>query len=120
MRCTSTWSLARIANLIVWPSLFEKHRPIFLGAQLLVCRGKVQTESGVIHVVAEHVSDRTDLLRKVGGLDEAFTIPTGRGDQAKHAGGPDPRETAQLRKERDIFIPDLHIDTLTVKGRNFR
>jgi error-prone DNA polymerase len=47
-------------------------------------------------------------------------VPTGRGDEAKNAGGPDPRETAQLRKARDIFVPDLHIDTLTVKGRNFR
>jgi error-prone DNA polymerase len=109
-----------IANLVIWPSLFEKHRPIFLGAQLLVCRGKVQTESGVIHVVAEHVSDRTDLLRQVGGLDEPFTVPTGRGDEAKHGGGPDSRDSTLLRKVRDIFVPDLHIDTLTAKGRNFR
>jgi error-prone DNA polymerase len=109
-----------IANLIIWPSLFEKHRRTILGAQLLACRGKVQSESDVIHVVAEHVSDHTDLLRQVGGLDEPFTVPTGRGDQAKHAGGPDPRETAHLRKARDIFIPDLHIDTINVKGWNFR
>ncbi len=80
-----------IANLIIWPSLFEKHRLTILGGQMLSCRG------GVIHVVAEHVSDHANLLRQVGGLDEPFTVPTGRGDEAKHAGGPDPRESAQLR-----------------------
>jgi hypothetical protein len=80
-----------IANLIIWPSLFEKHRLTILGGQMLSCRG------GVIHVVAEHVSDHANLLRQVGGLNEPFTVPTGRGDEAKHAGGPDPRESAQLR-----------------------
>jgi len=38
-------------------------------------------------------------------LDEPFTVPTGRGDEAKRAGGLAPRETAQLRKARDIFVP---------------
>jgi error-prone DNA polymerase len=60
------------------------------------------------------------MLRRVGGRNEAFTLPAGRGDQARHPGGPDPRETQDLRKVRDIYIPDLHIDTLNVKARNFR
>jgi hypothetical protein len=68
-----------IANLIIWPSLFDKQRRVILGAQMLACRGKVQAANGVIHVVAEHLIDHSDLLRKIGGSNEAFVIPAGRG-----------------------------------------
>ena len=112
-----------IANLIIWPSLFDRQRRVILGAQMLACRGKVQAANGVIHVVAEHLMDQSDLLRRVGGSDEAFVIPAGRGDEAVHGGGAgvDSRDAKALKHAaRDIFIPDLHIDTLNVKARNFR
>jgi error-prone DNA polymerase len=109
-----------IANLIVWPSLFDKQRRIILGAQMMVCRGRVQCASGVIHLIAEDLIDQTDLLNSVGGRDASFTLPAGRGDQVRHPGGPDPREDVPIKKVRDIYIPDLHIDTLNLKARNFR
>jgi error-prone DNA polymerase len=109
-----------IANLIVWPSIFDKLRRTILGAQMMVCRGKVQKASGVTHLIAEHLIDQTDLLSSVGGCNEAFTLPAGRGDEARHPGGPDPRGALPIKKVRDIYIPDLHIDTLSVKARNFK
>jgi error-prone DNA polymerase len=109
-----------IANLIVWPSLFDKLRRTILGAQMMVCRGKVQKASGVTHLIAEHLIDQTDLLHSIGGSNETFTLPAGRGDEARHPGGPDPRGAVPIKKVRDIYIPDLHIDTLSVKARNFR
>jgi hypothetical protein len=51
---------------------------------------------------------------------EARTLPAGRGDEARHPGGPDPRGAVPIKQVRDIYIPDLHIDTLNVKARNFR
>jgi error-prone DNA polymerase len=60
------------------------------------------------------------MLRAISGKDEAFTLPAGRGDQARHPGGPDPRERQAVIKPRDIYISDLHIDTLRVKARDFR
>jgi error-prone DNA polymerase len=50
-----------------------------------------------------------------------FHLPHGRGDQVTHAdGGPDPRELPPKGlRTRDIYIPDLHIDTIKVKSRNF-
>jgi error-prone DNA polymerase len=109
-----------IANLIVWPSLFDRQRRIILGAQMMGCRGRVQCASGVIHLVAEHLIDQSELLNSVGGRNETFTLPAGRGDQARHPGGPDPREAIPIKKVRDIYVPDLHIDALSVKARNFR
>jgi error-prone DNA polymerase len=111
-----------IANLIIWPSLFDKQRKIILGAQMMACRGKVQSVSGVIHVVAEYLIDQTEVLNGVGGKDEAFVLPAGRGDEAKHGGsGLDSREPKlPTIRPRDIYVPDLQIDTLKVTARNFR
>jgi error-prone DNA polymerase len=60
------------------------------------------------------------LLNSVGGCNETFTLPAGRGDEARHPGGPDPRGAVPIKKVRDIYNPNLHIDTLSVKARNFR
>ena len=110
-----------IANLIVWPALFEKQRRVILGSSLLACRGRVQRGTGVVHLIADELIDHSALLRQVGGQDQAFTVPTGRGDGVRHPGSPDAREAAPLRKARDIFIPDLRIgEAIAVKARNFR
>jgi error-prone DNA polymerase len=55
-----------IANVVVWSSLFERQRRIILSASMVACRGRVQREGDVIHVVAEHLDDLTPLLRTVG------------------------------------------------------
>ncbi len=55
-----------IANLIVWPSLFERQRRLILTAGMLACRGRVQREGIVIHVVAQHLTDFSDDLRRLG------------------------------------------------------
>ena len=51
-----------IANLIIWPPILERFRRTALGATLLYCRGKLQREEGVIHVVAEDLRDFTPRL----------------------------------------------------------
>ncbi len=66
----------------------------------------------------------TDLLAEpatVGSRDAAFLLSLGCGNQITHAGGgPNPRElaTKDLRR-RELYIRDLHINTITVKSRNF-
>jgi error-prone DNA polymerase len=58
------------------------------------------------------------MLRAVGGLDEAFMVPAGRGDEAKSGGGHDPREVP-LSKIPGNYLPD-HQESIAVKARNFR
>jgi len=81
-----------IANVIVWPNVFEKHRRLILSSSMVGCTGKLQREGEVIHVVADRLVDMSGLLRSVGSRDEAFVPVTGRGDEAKHGGSPDSRE----------------------------
>ena len=57
-----------IANVIVWPKAFERLRAIVLGARFVAVTGKLQSESGVIHIVAERMDDLTPML---GMLSEA-------------------------------------------------
>jgi error-prone DNA polymerase len=110
-----------IANLVVWPQTFEKFRRVVMGASMLAVRGRVQREGEVVHLIAHQIADLSVDLATVGSRDAAFPLPHGRGDQVKGGGGPDPRElTPKGLRTRDIYTPDLHIDTIKVKSRNFR
>jgi DNA-directed DNA polymerase III PolC len=51
-----------VANAIVWPKVFEKYRAIVMGARLVKIRGRLQSESGVIHVVVDYIEDMTPAL----------------------------------------------------------
>jgi error-prone DNA polymerase len=51
-----------VANVIVWPKVFERFRTVVLGSRLIRVRGHLQNESGVIHVVADTIEDQTPLL----------------------------------------------------------
>jgi error-prone DNA polymerase len=41
-----------VANLVIWPSLFDKYRQVNLSSGMVACRGRVQREGEVAHVVA--------------------------------------------------------------------
>jgi error-prone DNA polymerase len=58
-----------VANLIVWPPILERFRRIALGATLLYCRGRLQREEGVIHVVADELCDLTPRLQTLRERD---------------------------------------------------
>lgn len=110
-----------IANIVVWPSLFEKQRSVVLGASMLAVNGRIQREGDVVHLVAQRLFDLTSDLSSLSDRDgEAFALPHGRGDELRHGPpGPDSRSPKEPMQVRDIYVPDLHIDTLKVKSRNF-
>jgi error-prone DNA polymerase len=85
------------ANLIVWSSVFDRQRRLVLTASMLACRGKVQREGEVIHVVAEHLTDLSPLLRSVGQRGDDFPVRYTSADHFKHPAGPDPRETKGIK-----------------------
>ena len=64
------------ANLIVWPSVFERQRRVLLSATMLACRGKLQKEGEVIHVIADEIIDLSALLRSVGDETRDMRVPT--------------------------------------------
>ena len=110
------------ANLVVWPTVFEKNRRTILASTMMGCRGRVQCANGVIHLVVEDVVNLSADLKLISGLEGSFPLTAGRGDEAKHGGsGGDSREPKPpIAKPRDMYVPDLHIDTLKLKARNFK
>ncbi|TWF47646.1 error-prone DNA polymerase [Neorhizobium alkalisoli] len=109
------------ANLVVWPKLFEKSRRVVLGSSMMAIQGKIQREGEVVHLIARQLFDLTADLSGLADRDAAFKMPTGRGDEFAHGGGPDPRDAPKkVASPRDMFVRDLHIDTLKVKARNFQ
>ncbi|HEX3210324.1 MAG TPA: error-prone DNA polymerase, partial [Geminicoccaceae bacterium] len=98
-----------VSNLVVWPKVFERFRKTVLGAQLLAVQGKLQKEGLVIHVVAERLLDRTDLLRRLAETGEAFRSPLAHADHAKTGNPPDPRDPFFRPRDLDHFRSHPHI-----------
>jgi error-prone DNA polymerase len=110
-----------IANLVIWPSLYEKQRRIILSAGMMAAHGRIQREGEVVHLVAQHLTDLSPALASVGDRDAAFPLPHGRGDEFHHGSpGLDPRSLPKGPKPRDIYDPYGHIDQIKVKTRDFR
>ncbi|WP_312084823.1 error-prone DNA polymerase [Brevundimonas sp.] len=110
-----------VANLVIWPSLYEARRRIVLSATMMVVDGKVQREGDVVHIVAAKLHDASAWLASVGDRGGAFPLPHGRGDEFHRGGSPDARDAPpRAIKVRDIYIPDLHLDTIRPRTRDFR
>jgi len=116
-----------IANTIVWPKIFETFRPVVLGARLVSVTGKLQNESGVIHVVAERVEDLTPLLRRLS-QDHGCVEEFARADAVKHPSPPDhmrrhPRvgdALVTLFRDEPTLAGELGLTAEVMpKGRNF-
>ncbi len=107
-----------IANIIVWPKVFENNRRTVMTARFLAVRGRLQRAGLVIHVVAERFIDlsaelpmlREDRLREGGDL----FLP-------KFSGGPPPQSAAPDNGK--LFPspqPTAHpLDTKLLKSRDF-
>ncbi|WP_398467901.1 error-prone DNA polymerase [Tardiphaga sp.] len=109
-----------VANLVIWPSLYERQRRIILGASMIAVQGRIQREGEVVHLVVRQLTDLSADLAGVSDRDENFPLPRGRGDEFHHGGSPDARGLPPKGlRTRDIYIPDLHIDSLRLKPRNF-
>jgi error-prone DNA polymerase len=111
-----------IANLVIWPKLYEKQRRVILSAGMLGVDGRIQREGDVVHLVAQQLTDLSESLASIGNRELAFLPTQWRGDALHHGGlGLNPRDrTANGLKTRDIDVPDLHLDAIKVKARDFR
>lgn len=94
-----------VANLVVWPDVFDKQRKIVMGARLIAVHGVIQkdAEDGVIHVVARQLEDHTHMLRHLS--DEAMPSTLNQGDGAGSWRAPaarHPRDVEIIPKSRDF------------------
>jgi error-prone DNA polymerase len=117
-----------IANTILWLRTFEAYRPVVLGARLIAVTGTLQNESGVIHIVADHLEDFSRLLRRLSehppretlshadatkcGDDFQGLVP----DRRRHPRAGDALVTSLKQKPAE---PVAEAVAVLPKGRNF-
>jgi error-prone DNA polymerase len=77
-----------VANIVVWPRVFQQFRRELLGSQLMGVTGLVQRdESGyVIHLVAGRLSDLSSHLHALGDPVRPYADMLSRADESKSVG----------------------------------
>jgi len=120
-----------VANIIVWPKVFEKFRAIVLGSRCVGVRGKLQNEDGVIHVVADYledltpmmaqISDRTDEMGGLANADEVRRPIEDMRPRTKPAARIIKliREAPELRQDYEEMAAARAANRALPKGRNF-
>lgn len=68
------------ANLIAWKQVHEKHHATVLSCKTASCRGVVQREGQVIHIIARDVWDWSTKLRHLDPQKDAPSLPVHRND----------------------------------------
>ena len=101
-----------IANIVVWPRVFERYRAEVLSARLCAVDGVVQNENNVVHIIAERIHDYSPLLAELSG--EALAVPQSSADEVRRPG-------ADARTHPRNVRHDLSAAAQKVmpKGRNF-
>jgi error-prone DNA polymerase len=93
-----------IANAVLWPDVSKAHRRALLDSRLLLIRGKLQSHSNVVHVVAERLVDCTDALRRLSDADSAAEFASdARGDDLETTWRPDSRDPHAVFPEGRSF-----------------
>jgi error-prone DNA polymerase len=88
-----------IANVVVWPRVFERFRGAVMGSRLLLVDGKIQrSPEGIVHLVSERLIDRTQELERLS--EDEFKPRIHEGDIPPP---PDSREPVH-RHPRDVRI----------------
>ena len=94
-----------VANLVVWPDVFETQRKIVMGARLMAVHGVVQKDEddGVIHVIARRLEDHSHMLRHLS--EDIMDAPLSPGDAPgamRPPPGRHPRDVEIIPKSRDF------------------
>lgn len=59
-----------VANIVIWQKTYQTYRRAVIAGRMLRVTGRLQRQSGVTHVVAEHIEDISDMLDELVHLHE--------------------------------------------------
>ena len=86
-----------VANLVVWSKVMATYRKIVMRARVIDVRGVVQREGDVIHIIVNHLVDRTDALDRLSNdVPDAQMTTISKGTH-RH-----PRDVRVIPKSRDF------------------
>ncbi len=94
-----------VANIVVWPRVFDRFRKEVMGGRLLLVEGRIQrSPEGVVHLVSDRIADRSFELDRLSEdrfcaqvhSDQIPPPPDSRG-MRRH-----PQEVRAIPKSRDF------------------
>ena len=63
---------AGMVNVVVWQQVAERQRRVFLESRLLGIEGRMESEQGVRHLIAQRLEDLTPLLSSLATTSRDF------------------------------------------------
>ncbi|MDX8462793.1 error-prone DNA polymerase [Mesorhizobium humile] len=106
-----------IANVIIWPRVFDRFRSIVMGARFIRVSGKLQHESDVIHIVADRIEDLTPWLSV---LLESANRPVIEHNPAERPIESKSAASRGLPVRQDVATLSSAARQVMPKGRNFQ
>ena len=94
-----------VANLVVWPKVMETYRKVIMRSRIIDAQGMIQRSDNVIHVVAHHLTDRSDALERLS--NDRMEVPLAHADEVRKTiphdpRGSHPRDVRVIPKSRDF------------------
>ncbi len=93
-----------VANLVVWPTVFEAFRRVIMQSRLIDVHGVLQRDADVTHVVANRLADRSDALDRLS--NDPMEVPLARADEVRkplpNGTHRHPRDVRVIPKSRDF------------------
>jgi error-prone DNA polymerase len=105
-----------LANIIIWPKVFEQFRRVVLGSRMMSVRGQVQKEGLVVHVIAKEVFDMTPTLVSIAGGYDLGDAAIANADEGKIGARGSARGSS---KTQDIEAERESMRRALPSGRNF-
>ena len=95
-----------IANLVLYPDIYEANRLTVLGARLLACEGTIDRKEIVVHVKARRLFDLSDWLQDLVADDGAPPPPEPFARTLAHAR--EVKRSARVRTQIEVKSRDFH------------
>lgn len=105
-----------LANVVIWPKVFEANRRIVLSSRLMGVRGHVQREGLVVHLIAREIFDLSHLLLELSAGTDMGDGIIANADEGKTG----PKGSARGEEKASTVAAEIAaIHSVLPGGRNF-
>jgi len=106
-----------VANVVIWPKVFDANRKTVLASRMLAVRGQLQREGLVIHIIAEELTDLTPQLLEISNGKDLGDAVLARADEGR--AGPPGSQSRERQAVREEDMARRRAYSALPSGRNF-
>ena len=105
-----------VANIVIWPRVYERFRREVLAARFMGVSGRVQRDGEVIHVVADKIVDLSDLLTQLSEDVGEDVHAYANADEFRH--GSERSDPRTNREEKRQYV-EARMAAIMPRSRDF-